>query len=114
MSSGEAKYYSAASTAAEALGFRSILRDLGVDAIVTLMVDSAAAKSMASRVGIGRTRHIDVKYLWLQQLVTTKELEIKKVRGTDNVADLTKPKTIDDIKSLCEPHGCKLVLTDKS
>jgi hypothetical protein len=111
LSSAEAEYYAAASTAAEALGFQSVLRDLGVEAKVTVLTDSSAAKSMACRVGIGRTRHVDVKYLWLQQLVKERLLDLRKVKGTENPADIfTKPKGLDDLISLCGRCGCKLVL----
>ena len=49
LSSGEAEYYAMVKGAAEALGLRSLLEDLGVKAWIRLAVDSSAAKSMASR-----------------------------------------------------------------
>ena len=44
------------------------------------------------RRGIGRVRHIDVRDLWLQDEVRGKKVEVAKVRGEDNTADIgTKP-----------------------
>ena len=51
--------------------------------------------------GLGRTRHIEVRYLWLQEAVRKRRLEIRKIRGELNPADaLTKPKGLDDLKGL--------------
>ena len=57
-----------------------------------LHTDSSGAKSIANRVGCGRLRHMEARGLWLQQQVKGKELEVWKVAGQNNVADLgTKP-----------------------
>ncbi len=53
--------------------------------------DSLAARSISSRRGAGRVRHVEVRELWVQERVRRGELSINKVRGEDNVADgLTK------------------------
>ena len=79
------------------------------------MLDSSAAKSMACRAGTGRTRHIDVKYLWLQQMVKDRKLEMRKIKGTENPVDiLTKPKSLDDIVFLCERCGCEFIVHGSS
>ena len=38
--------------------------------------------------GLGRTRHVRVQYLWIQQKVQDKELVVEKVDTKENVADL--------------------------
>ena len=43
LSSGEAEYYAALKGASAALGFQSMLKDLGIRATVTLFTDSIAA-----------------------------------------------------------------------
>ena len=58
LSSGEAEYYAMVRAAAEALGLQAIMRDLGWEAGILLWVDSSAAKSMASRIGLGKVRHM--------------------------------------------------------
>ena len=67
LSSAEAEFYATTKAAVETLGIEALLNDLGwkVDE-KKVFTDSNAARSMASRRGLGRTRHIDVKRLWLQ------------------------------------------------
>ena len=54
--------------------------------------DASAALGIAYRRGLaGKTRHVQVQYLWIQQEVANKHVKIQKVLGTDNSADaLTK------------------------
>ena len=78
--------------AAEGLGFQSLAIDLGIDLKVQLWVDSSAAKSIASRSGLRKTKHVDVKYLWVQDAARDGRFTVKKVAGVCNPADiLTKP-----------------------
>ena len=42
---------------------------------------------MASRKGLGKVRHIEVNQLWVQQKVGNGEVELRKVEGTQNIAD---------------------------
>ena len=101
LSSGEAEYYAMVTGAAEAIGLQSLARDLGCEMTIKLWVDSSAARSMASRVGAGKVRHMDVKYFWLQERVRNRDVTVKKVLGKNNPADvLTKPKTIKEIEEL--------------
>ena len=54
-----------------------------------LWTDSSAAKGIAGRIGLSkRTRHIAVHYLWLQERVEAGDLEVKKVAGEKNPADI--------------------------
>jgi hypothetical protein len=50
--------------------------------------DSAAAIGIINRTGAGKLRHIKVQYLWLQQRVREGDLQVSKVPGVDNPADL--------------------------
>ena len=46
-------------------------------------------------------RHLEIKFLWLQEAVRRKKVVLSKVRGDVNPADvLTKPKSLDDMKQL--------------
>ena len=105
-SSGEAEYYAMVRSAAEALGVQSIMRDMGWEAPIRLWVDSSAAKSMASRIGLGKVRHMEVKFLWLQEAVKNKKVELRKIAGNINPADvLTKPKSVKEAAALLESVG---------
>ena len=108
-SSGDAEYYAMVRAAAEALGVQSIMRDLGWEANIRLWVDSSAAKSMASRIGVGKVRHMEVKFLWLQEAVKNRGIEVRKIPGDVNPADvLTKPKSVKDVAVLLEPVGVRI------
>ena len=76
-----------------------MLKELGVEAgVVVISTDSSAAKSFASRRGLGRMRYIEVKELWLQEAVCRGRIQLKKANGTVNPADLfTKYLTNVDI-----------------
>ena len=53
--------------------------------------DSSAAMGISNRRGLGKVRHIELNQLWLQETVNSKEIEMRKMKGEDNVADaLTK------------------------
>ena len=71
--------------------------DLGEDIKVVLRSDSSAALGIGGRQGLGKLRHLETGYLWLQDVLTHKRLSIKKVKGTENPADLgTKHLNFDD------------------
>jgi len=98
LSSGEAEYYAALKGASQALGFQSMLKDIGLQASVTLFSDSSAARGIIHRTGLGKLRHLEVGYLWLQAAVAGKRLQVRKVNGLENPADLfTKFLTAADM-----------------
>ena len=61
LSSGESEYYALVKTAAECFGVQALAKDLGWSWEVIIWIDSSAAKSMASRVGLGRVRHLECR-----------------------------------------------------
>ena len=63
LSSGEAEFYSAEKAAAELIGIKSMMRDMGWDADIKLHVDATVAQAMANRQGIGKIRYLEVRYL---------------------------------------------------
>ena len=109
LSSGEAEYYALVKGATEGLGLQSLAQDLGWQVEVMLWVDSSAAKSMASRKGVGKVRHVEVRELWLQDAVRKKRLALASIEGTKNPSDvLTKPQAREDIAILLEVVGVLL------
>ena len=91
LSSGEAEYYAMVKGASVALGFKSILKEVGVDVMIELKCDASAAIGIVMRKGLGRVRHIDVTQLWLQEKVAEKKIRITRVKSVENVSDgLTK------------------------
>ena len=53
-----------------------------------LHADSAAAKSIASRTGVGKVKHLEFRSLHVQDLVQRKFFVIHKIKGEENPADL--------------------------
>eukprot|EP00971_Amphidinium_carterae_P334642 6470035-Amphidinium_carterae.1 len=88
LSSGEAEYVANVKGASMALGMRSMTKDFGVDLPIKLHTDSAASKGIASRIGLGKVRHLDTALLWLQHHVNKQHISMIKVAGGSNVADL--------------------------
>ena len=106
LSSGEAEYYAALKGASASLGFQSMLRDLGIQVSVVLCTDSTAARGIIHRSGLGKLRRLETGYLWLQAAVRLKRLQVRKVLGAENPADLlTKHVAAPDMWKNLEKLG---------
>ena len=88
LSSAEAEYYAMTKGAAAALGLQSMLRDWKLECKIELYCDSSSARSFAQRRGLGKNRHIETRFLWLQERVALKHLKVLKVRTDANPADV--------------------------
>ena len=64
------------------------MRDWGVDSSGVVYADSSAALAIANRKGAGKLRHINISCLWIQEKQDLHQLEMRKVLGTENPADL--------------------------
>ena len=92
LSSGEAEFYGLVSMVSEALGDQSILKDYGIRIPIDIHMDATAGAAIGARRGLGRVKHIDTAFLWVQDVVGKRLVHIRKVDTKDNVADiLTKP-----------------------
>ena len=58
------------------------MKDLGWEAKIVVHIDSSVAKSVVSRTGLGKLRHMEVKFLWAQEAVRLKRFRVEKVRGS--------------------------------
>ena len=109
-SSAEAELHAVTSSAAEVLYLRSILLESRLTSgkfHITLHTDSSSGKSLAMRTGPGkRTRHVELRHFWIQELIKAGLLQIKKIAGVDNCADsLTKYVTNDTLEKHLEATG---------
>ena len=93
-SSGEAELYSIGLGTSECLFVKSLLLEMEITSKINIRVftDSSAGKSMSTRFGASKkTRHVELRFLYMQELVQQSILQIKKVAGTSNPSDvLTK------------------------
>ena len=102
LSSGEAELYGMVKASAELLGAMSAMHDFGNELQGHVLGDSSAALGIVKRQILGKTRHIDTNFLWVQEKQATKQIAYEKTAGNTNPADLlTKALTGDRIKDLC-------------
>ena len=88
LSSAEAELIALVKCSSELLGVRSTLRDFGRSSEGVVYADSSAALAIARRKGAGKMRHINVNSLWIQARQNETDLELRKVLGIGNSADL--------------------------
>ena len=99
LSSGEAEYYGMVKGAGNALGMAGVFQDMGIQYDVVLYTDSSAAKGISSRRGLGKVGHIELNQLWLQDQVARGKVNVRKIRGEDNISDsLTKHSNPERIR----------------
>ena len=94
LSSAEAELVALVKGGCEGKGLIALMKDLGMNVCddFDLYTDANAAIGMVQREGVGRTRHIDVNMLWVQQKQKEGELVIGKVDTRYNPSDImTKP-----------------------
>ena len=88
LSSAEAELYALTKGASQVLGLMSLMDDFGVAITASVHADASAAIGIVRRSGLGKLRHLNVRYLWLQDQVQADDFELKKVHGLVNPADL--------------------------
>ena len=95
--SEEVEYSALVKAATEGIGLQSILRDLEFETSVEVYTDSSAAKSIASRIGVEKVRHIHTKLLWIQEAFRDGRIKLTKISGGHNPADvLSKPMSVSE------------------
>ena len=93
-SSGEAELYALSWAVQQGYYLRTVLQELELYQTVHVVghCDSMAAIQNTHRQGLGRMRHLELRWLWLQAEVQRKRLVLVKILGTENPADgATKP-----------------------
>ena len=110
LSSGESEFYAALKASAEALGMIALMKDLGQHLSGEVWGDAGAALGIIHRKGLGKTRHIDIGHLWIQQTAADKRLQYNKVLGKENPADLfTKFLDVATSNLHTKKLGCQFI-----
>ena len=109
LSSGEAEYYGVVKAAGIALGQQSLMQDLGMNVAVRVWTDSSAAMGICGRSGLGKLRHVQTHTLWVQERVKSGAIELRKVNGLVNPADLFTKHLVsrDRVDQLVELFNCE-------
>nr|CAN77253.1 hypothetical protein VITISV_020397 [Vitis vinifera] len=101
LSTTELEYMAIAEAGKESLWLTGLVKELGIQqGGVQLYCDSQSAIYLAkNQVYHARTKHIDVRFHKIKELVSSGELLLEKVHTSENAADmLTKPVTIEKFK----------------
>ena len=102
LSSAESELYAAASCLAEMIQVGCLVKYLVGDTMdfsqkeqrvrLKLYSDSSSARSIVQRLGQGRLKHIDLRYLWIQEMVKRKVVSVHRVGTIYNISDLNAKK----------------------
>ena len=72
----------------EGLFICSVAKEMSVDQKLVVFSDSTATISQHSKMGLGRMKHVEHRFLFVKDLVKREKLSLCKVLGTDNPADV--------------------------
>lgn len=88
-SSAEAEYIALSAAAKSACAWKNFLESTGIRAeTIPIFCDSLAAISIATTMETKRTRHIDVSYHHVRDLVKEEVISIRKVSSVEQIADI--------------------------
>ena len=81
--------YALGSAASESLWVAGVIQEaFQLDVIPVIEGDSSSALALASRSGVGRLRHIEIRCLAIQEWSQRKRLMLKKIPTATNVSDI--------------------------
>ena len=105
LSSGEAELYAIGQGTSEALFVKNLITEakLAKSVNITVHTDPIAGKSMATRFGTSKkTKHVELRFLYVQELVAKGILRLRKIGIKVNCADvLTKYLSSAHLRTLC-------------
>ena len=105
LSSAEAEGYALGSGACEGIFICSVAKELSIDLKLVVYSDSTATISH-SKLGLGRMKHVELRFLFVKDLVKREKLSLCKIPGTENPADLgTKMLDVTTHRHLCNLVG---------
>eukprot|EP00959_Pyramimonas_sp_CCMP1952_P153054 3201655-Pyramimonas_sp.AAC.1 len=86
LSSGENEYYAISAGACTGLGIKGILEHWNVVCELKVVSDSSAARGFSSRRGVGKQKHIQTRYLWVQERLAMRHLDLATYEEGDGGA----------------------------
>jgi hypothetical protein len=103
LSTTEAEYMAVAEASKELIWLKNFLEELGKEQVdCALFCDNQSAIHLAKNpVFHSKTKHIQLRYHFIREKINDGTLKLKKIKGTENPADmLTKVVTLEKLK-LC-------------
>ena len=109
LNSAEAEFCALTTGVAEGMVTKHLLQELGHEVILMNHVHSQSAKAWASKRGLGRMKHVMLKYMYVQDVVEKKLTNLAYINTKLNKADLrTKCHTSEAHKRGCAMIGLRL------
>ncbi|CAK0888842.1 unnamed protein product, partial [Prorocentrum cordatum] len=94
LSSAEAEFTGIVNGSARGTWLRNVMLEMGFEVTLQVNTGSSGAKGIASRLGCGKVRHLETKYLWVQEKAKDRTITMAKIHADVNGADMqTKPMT---------------------
>ena len=88
LSTAESEFYGIVRGAASGIQLREAVMQFGFSVRLRVLSDSSAARAMTARTGSGRVKHVEARYLWVQDRVRKKQFSAESVDTSHNTADL--------------------------
>ena len=108
----EASYQAVFRGSARGPGMQSMMTDWGLSTQVRVWADHSTAKAIASRRVLGRTRHIELMFLWLPEMTKSGRMRMKCASAEQHLADhLTKGKTWCESDELIRGVGGRVTVS---
>ena len=97
--------YAASVCAGELLGLAELFKELRCNVSVRLEMDSDWARHILQQRGWRGLKHLEIRWLALQQWIREQRLSVGRVNTKDNTADLDGPRT----RSLARKFGLQIL-----
>ena len=104
LSSGEAELFGIVDGSARGTLTKHMYEEMGRTVNIDGETDSTAAIGMCPRTGVGKTRHIQVRWLWIQDAIRDRVVRLRQVKCIENEAGMgnQRPRRSDTSALLAE------------
>ena len=93
LSTAEAELYGIGTGTCEALHVQQVFQELGRSLRIKVQTDASAAKAALERNAMKGMRHIQIRHMFMRSLIKDKKIQIEKIPGVENIADLNTKGT---------------------
>ena len=108
LSSAEAELNAIVKSVAEILGVMNLMKECAREVKGRVLTDSTAAKGILHRQGAGKVKHLECRQLWVQEVISRKEVSCVKTPRELNPADaLTHHWSAKDGEKHIKAMGCE-------
>ena len=88
LSSAESEFYATGSATARGLQCKAYLTETERPCELDVYSDSSAGRGMCQRTGVGKVRHLELRFLWIQERLRLKAFRLNKETTEEMTADI--------------------------